>query len=113
MAPRARYHASAAAPVVTDEMKAHDTELGCNLHRIVDELVEDIVIGVRRIGPGARRIAALARCIRTVPTARQRGDLRIPVTERFSKAVQQQYGHTLLRPVDQHVEGEARCSRDL
>ena len=103
----------AAAPVVTDEMKAHKSELGCNLHRIVAELVEDVIIGVRRIGPGARRVAALAGCDDAITGARQRRALRTPVMERFRKTVQQEYGRALLWPVDQHVEGEARCSRDL
>ena len=72
----------AAAPVVADEMEALSGQSRCcDLHRVIDQPVEDIVVGVRRIGPRARRIAALARRNRAIAGTRQRRDLRIPVME--------------------------------
>src|ERR1043165_5739637 len=82
----------AAAPVVADEMEAREPELRRDLHRVVDQPVEDIVVGVRRIGPRAGRIAALAWRYRAIAGVGQRHDLMIPMMEGFGKAVQQQNG---------------------
>src|SRR3954466_6419316 len=86
----------AAAPIVADEMKARQPKSQRNPHRVINQLVEDVVIGVRGSRPRTRRIAPLTGSNRAIAGACERRDLVVPVMERLGKAMQQQHGRALL-----------------
>ena len=66
-----------------------------------------MIIGVvARIGPRARRIAALARRNRAIARTGKRIHLRPPALHRFGKTVQQQHQRRARLACDQSVESE-------
>jgi len=59
-------------------------------HGVVHQAVDQVMRKLARIGPGARRIAALARRNGAIAHVAEGCDLRAPAMHRFRKAVQQQ-----------------------
>ena len=105
----------AAAPIMAGQMKA---PVGIatgrdDRHRIVHQAVDVIARKIVRVGPRARRIAALARRDGAIAHVGQRSDLRAPAMHRFRKAVQQQHQRRSLVARGQRVEGEVRGDGDL
>ena len=81
----------AAAPIMPDQMKAAigAAARGRDVHGVGKQVVELIVRAVARVGPRARRVAALARRHRAIAGGGQRRQLCAPHVERFRKAMQQ------------------------
>jgi hypothetical protein len=76
-------------------------------------MIELIEFRIGRVGPRARRIAALARRDGAIACPRERGSLCVPGVKGLGKAVQQQHERAVLRAVDAHVELHARSGRNL
>jgi hypothetical protein len=100
---------------VADEMEAPIgvAARGDQVDGIGNQPIELIVLGVGRIGPGAGRIAALARRHHPVSGRRQGGHLRAPHMQRFRKSVQQQDQRRVGGAAGQCVEDQARRNLDL
>ena len=105
----------AAAPVVADQMKPriaiargrHDR------HRVVHQAVDQVMREFARVGPRARRIAALARCDSAVAHVAECRDLGAPAMHRVRKAVQQQHQRRTGLAGGDGVESEMRRDGDL
>src|SRR5476649_2012577 len=77
------------APVVTDEVEAlaGGTRGIGDVDRVGDELVEEVVVEIRRVRPRARRVAALVGSDGAVACLGELRQCSAPTMPRFGKAV--------------------------
>jgi len=100
---------------VTDEVETLAGISGCrrDLDRIGDHFFIGVVFELGRIGPRARRIAALIGRDGAVARRRQPRQRAAPAVPRFGKAMQQQHEVTASRARDIRGECEARLGLEF
>ena len=98
------------APIVADQVEALAVVARGrgDLEGVVHQLVEGVVGQLGRIGPRARRIAALVGRHGAIARRGERRQRRAPAVSRFGKAVQQQHERTAGRARNIRRECQAR-----